>query len=243
MYLKTENFEGHLSVLLDLVEKKKMDISSVSLARIAEQFVEYVKKLDDFPAPAAASFIETASILILIKSQSLIPQMTVTDEERQSVEELERRLAAYQFVRGLSAVIKRIYAKRPMFEREAFADIGIRFCEPADLSLEKIAAAIKNVLNSFPKAENLPEAVVKNMIKLEEKILELTLRIRQSAQTRFSDFFGKEEFHKIKTEIIVSFLALLELIRQGMAIADQEKNFEEINIRENSIKDSSCLNF
>ena len=241
MHLKTENFEGPIGTLLDLIERKKMPISAVSLAGISGQFLDYLKTFEKLPYADTASFIETASILILIKSISLLPKMEISEEERQSIEELERRLEIYKFIRNVSAALKNIYGKNPSFERESFANMDIVFgIKPANLSLENIFKAARNVIEFLPKEEVLPQVKVGRIIKLEEKISELAQRIQNNIQICFSDFSGRnkcglklsrEELSEIKTEIIVSFLALLELVKQGMAMAEQENAFGDISVK------------
>jgi len=250
MRLKTENFEGPVGLLLDLVEKKKMPINGVSLAAISGQFLDYLKTFEKLPYADTASFIETASILMLIKSRSLLPQMEISEEERQSIEELEKRLDIYKFIRDVSGAIKYIYGKNPMFARESFANLDAVFgVKPSNLSLENVFEAARSVISFFPKEENLPQVKVGRIIKLEEKISELAQRIQDNIQTCFSDFsvrnkcrrsrefpqggikLSQEELNDMKTEIIVSFLALLELVKQGIAIADQENAFGNINIK------------
>lgn len=242
MHLKTENFEGPIGLLLDLIERKKMPISGVSLAAISGQFLDYLKTFERLPYADTVSFIETASILILIKSRSLLPQINISEEERQNIEELEKRLEIYKFIRDISRAIKNIYGQTPMFARESFANLGvISDIKPANLSLENIFKAVKKVINSLAKEENLPQAKVGRIIKLEEKISELAQRIQNNIQTCFfSDFSGQnkggiklsqEKLSEIKTEIIVSFLALLELIKQGIAMAGQEETFGDISVK------------
>ncbi|KKT19622.1 MAG: Segregation and condensation protein A [Parcubacteria group bacterium GW2011_GWB1_43_8] len=246
MHLKTENFEGPVGLLLDLIERKKMPISEVSLAAISGQFLNYLKTFEKLPYADTASFIETASILMLIKSRSLLPQMEISEEERQSIEELEKRLDIYKFIRDVSGAIKDIYGKNQMFVRESFANIDIiSGIKPANLSLENILEATRSVISFLPQEESLPQVKVGQIIKLEEKISELAQRIQDNIQTCFSDFSGlayrqagqnkcgrsKEELSEMKTEIIVSFLALLELVKQGIAMADQENAFGDINVK------------
>ena len=218
-----------------------MPISGVSLAEISGQFLDYLKTFEKLPYADTASFIETASILMLIKSRSLLPQMEISEEERQSIEELEKRLEIYKFIRNVSGALKNIYGKTPSFERESFANMDIVLgIKPANLSLQNIFEAVKSVINFLPKDESLPQVKVGRIIKLEEKISELAQRIQDNIQTCFSDFSGqnrcgiklsREELSEIKTEIIVSFLALLELVKQGMAMVEQEKSFGEINVK------------
>ena len=241
MLLKTENFEGPVGLLLDLIERKKMPISGVSLAAISGQFLDYLKTFENLPYADTASFIETASILMLIKSRSLLPQMEISEEERQSIEELEKRLDIYKFIRDVSGAIKNIYGKNPMFVRESFANFDALFgVKPANLSLENVLEAARSVISFFPEEESLPQVKIGRIIKLEEKISELAQRIQDNIQTCFSDFSGqnkcgvklsREELNEMKTEIIVSFLALLELVKQGIAMADQEDVFGNINVK------------
>ena len=246
MLLKTENFEGPVGLLLDLIERKKMPISEVSLAAISGQFLDYLKTFENLPYADTASFIETASILMLIKSRSLLPQMEISEEERQSIEELEKRLDIYKFIRNVSGAIKNIYGKNPMFVRESFANLDALFgVKPANLSLENVLEAARSVISFFPEEESLPQVKIGRIIKLEEKIAELAQRIQDNIQTCFSDFSGlayrqagqnkcgksREELNEMKTEIIVSFLALLELVKRGIAMAEQENAFGNINVK------------
>ena len=248
MLLKTENFEGPVGLLLDLIERKKMPISEVSLAAISGQFLDHLKTFEKLPYADTASFIETASIFMLMKSRSLLPQMEISEEERQSIEELEKRLDIYKFIRDVSGAIKNIYGKNPMFARESFANFDALFgVKPANLSLENVLEAARRVISFLPKEESLPQVKIGRIIKLEEKIAELAQRIQDNIQTCFSDFSGlayrqagqnkcgiklsREELSEMKTEIIVSFLALLELVKQGIAMADQEDAFGNINVK------------
>ena len=89
---------------------------------------------------------------MLIKSRSLLPQMEISEEERQSIEELEKRLEIYKFIRDVSGALKNIYGKTPSFEREAFANLDITLgIKPANLSLQNIFEAVKSVINFCPK--------------------------------------------------------------------------------------------
>lgn len=240
MRVKVENFEGPIGLLLDLIEKKKMPISDISLAEISSQFLDRIKSFENLSRVDIALFIETASILMLIKSRSLLPQMEMDDEDNKSIDELERRLIIYKLIRESSETIKNLYGKMPMFQRESFISTGNVFIKPANLSLENIIEAVKNAINCLPKEENLPEVKVGKTIKLEEKISALAEKIQNNIQTCFYDFaransrgenLSKEELAEIKTEIIVSFLALLELVKQGMASAIQENPFGDISIQ------------
>lgn len=237
--VKAQNFEGPLGLLLELVEKRKMAVSEVSLAEIASQYLERVRVLGQFPAHDTASFIETASILLLIKSRYLIPSLVLTAEEEQNIGDLEKRLRIYKFVRELSAIIKNSYGKNPMFGREPFLNVETSGALPRNVSLEEILRAVKRVAENLPQVEKLPEARIFKIIKLEEKMTELISRINGGLSVCFGEFCksrtggkeaGSEKEQALKTEMIVSFLAMLELIKQGLVVANQENLFDNIQI-------------
>src|SRR3989344_4591424 len=91
-YIKTRSFEGPLELLLELIEKRKLFISDISLAAVADEYMVYVRDFDDFPMEDTAQFILTASTLVLIKSRSLLPGVKLTEEEVSDIQDLERRL-------------------------------------------------------------------------------------------------------------------------------------------------------
>ncbi|HBB56864.1 TPA: hypothetical protein DEW47_00900 [Patescibacteria group bacterium] len=239
--IKTENFEGPFDLLLELIGKKKLEINEISLAQIATQYLEHIKATENFSAEETASFIAVASTLMLIKSQSLIPNLEITDEEEESMDELERRLNIYKFIKeNLATELKSRFGRTPLFARESFKGVDVGFIEPLNVSAESLADALKNFLNSIPKKEDLPQVKVRKMIKLEEKMEELMMKIQKNLEFSFNDFavsirggasMTPEEIKEKKVEIVVSFLAVLELIRQGIVMARQENLFEGINIK------------
>lgn len=119
-----------MDLLLSLIEKRKFSINDVSLAEITDQYVEYLKKLQNFPIEEVTFFIVIASTLMLIKSRSLMPGLELTDEEEQSIEELEERLKLYRRIRQLSLHIKNLFGRNPLFSREGFRGIEVGFIEP-----------------------------------------------------------------------------------------------------------------
>lgn len=230
--VKTSRFEGPLDLLLDLIEKRKLSISDVSLAQITDQYLEHLKKFQNFPMEEVIFFIAIASTLMLIKSRSLIPNMELTGEEEQSIEELEERLKLYRRIKQLSLHIKNLYTKNILFSREGFKGTETVFAEPEGVDVKKLARILKEIVINLPAEECLPEAEVKKVISLEDKIQELTERIQQSLEMSFLEFSNsnKEEREEKKLEVIISFLAMLELVKQGVIMVRQSKLFDSINI-------------
>src|SRR3989338_7957035 len=107
--VKTGSFQGPLDLLLDLIEKRKLPISEVSLAKVADDYIAYVKTLSEFPIAMSAHFILVASTLLLIKSKSLLPNLALSEEEQGSIEDLERRLRLYKRARELGRHIRSIF--------------------------------------------------------------------------------------------------------------------------------------
>lgn len=225
--IKTEIFEGPLDLLLSLIEKKKLHINDVALAKVADDYINYLQQQENFPISQSADFLVIASTLLLIKSRSLIPSLNLTDEEQGDINDLEDRLKKYQRIKELSIHIKNLFGKNIIFAPEPRKTMAV-FSPDEKMSVTNIALAIKNVLKNLPKIENIPKAIVKKVISLEDMINNLTDRIKSSLKVSFKEFanVGKED----RVNIIISFLAMLELVKQGVVTVRQESDFHDIEI-------------
>jgi len=224
--VKTDSYEGPFEVLLDLIESRKLLVNELALANITEDFVAHVRGQESFPVEEAANFIQIAATLLLIKSKSLIPDLTLTEEESGDVEDLQRRLVAYEKVREASRELVRIYGKEQMFsagERKP----EVAFAPARDLSSAALAEALARVLKAREEVEALPEARVKPMVTIEEMMDRLSTRVQKAMKLSFKEFAGGT---KEKVEVIVSFLALLELVKQGAVAAEQHSEHGDIHI-------------
>ena len=220
--------EGPLELILDLIEKRKLHISDISLSQVADEFIEYIKSFEEFPMSDSADFILVASTLLLIKSKSLLPNLPLTEEERGSIEDLEKRLASYKKYKELSVNIGKMFGNFLYFAKERKMTRVI-FSPTPDINLLSLKNAVIEALQSAPpKIESLPKVAVEKMISLEEMVDKLTERIKTSLKTSFKDFSGMGKVEK--TNVIVSFLAMLELVKQGLVRVNQNKHFEDIQI-------------
>ncbi len=226
--VKTHVFEGPLDLLLNLVEKRKLFINDIALSKVADDYIAHINELGHFPIAESAQFILIASTLLLIKSKSLLPTLSLTEEEESSIEDLENRLKIYQKMRELAVHIKDRFGKNVIFEKNPSKTIEAVFSPDESMTVPSFYAAIKDVLKNLPKKEIIPKAVVRKVVSLEEMIGSLTERIKSSLKMSFRDFakVGKEE----KVHVIVSFLAMLELVKQGVIMVSQEKEFDDIHI-------------
>ncbi len=225
--VKSGEFEGPFELLLELIEGEKLSINKVSLTEVADKYLEYVKNLRDFPIDEAAGFLLVASTLMLIKSRSLLPSLKLTEEEEQSIGDLEKRLVIYRDIKRLSFNIRDRFGKNRLYERESFSGLLPEFIEPREIQVATLFEALKKVLINLPIKEIFPEAAIKKVVSLEEKIRDIIGRIEKGIQASFSDF-NKEG--QDKSEMIVNFLAVLELARRGLVIVNQEDHFGNISI-------------
>jgi len=225
-HIKTESYEGPLEVVLDLIEARKLLVNDLALSSITEDFVQYVRAQEAFPVEQTAEFIQIAAMLLLIKSKSLLPDLALTEEEQGDVEDLKRRLEAYAKVREAAAELGRIYGKAVMYpagERppEPF------FAPSKDLTALALSEALARVLAAREVVEELPEKRVKPMVTIEEMMDQLAKRVQSAMTLSFKDFAGSKGE---KVDIIVSFLALLELVKQGAVGVEQFGTHGDIRI-------------
>jgi segregation and condensation protein A len=225
-HIKTEAFEGPFELVLDLIDARKLLVNDLALAAITEDFIKHVRAQEIFPVEETATFVQIAATLLLVKSKSLIPDLSLTDEEQEDVDDLKKRLEAYEKVREAARELARILGKRPMYEA------GERKAEPVfaparDLTKEALAEALARVLAAREAVEELPEARVRNVVSIEEMMDRLAKRVQQAMTLSFKDFAGSAQE---KVEVIVSFLALLELVKQGAVAAEQFSQYGDIRI-------------
>lgn len=226
--VKAAGFEGPLDLLLELVTRRKLFVSDVSLAQVTDDFIKYVEAQEGVPISESAEFILVASTLMLVKSRSLLPTLQLTEEEEENIHDLEHRLAVYARVKELTARLKEIFGKRMIFEKEERKNDVVIFAPDAKTDTENIYAALERLIMTLPKQENLPKAVVRKVISLEEMITKLSERIAKSGRLRFKDFK-----HKDKVSMIVGFLAMLELVKRGAIRVSQEG--EQIEMETESV--------
>ena len=112
--IATQTYSGPLEALLNLIEERKLAISEVSLSEVTDAYLAYVEKLPELPLGETAQFILVASTLLLIKSRTLLPMLSLSDDERESVEELERRLARYALVRKAAKLLRKEWGRAPL---------------------------------------------------------------------------------------------------------------------------------
>ncbi len=228
--IKTTGFEGPFGLLLELVEKRKLHINDVSLAAVTEDYLNHMNKLGGLSSAEIASFVLVASTLILIKSKSLLPNLSLTTEEEGDIKNLEERLRLYELFTKLGGNIKSNFGAKIIFAPLERKTDTIIFLPDNQITKNSMMGFAKNVLGSMPKKVFLPEVEVRKVVSIEEMINNLTERIKTSINMSFKDFAGKARTREEKVFVIVGFLAMLELVRNGILDAIQEGGFADIII-------------
>lgn len=230
--IPTAAFEGPLELLLDLIERRKLLVNDVSLAAIADDYIAYARSLEAHPVAETAEFVQIASALLLIKSKSLLPIFELSENEEGDIKNLEHRLKLYQLFRDVAQNIQKEFGVRVMYERSFISPHDPIFLPDNFTTLEALHGALSGIVQNLEKKPFKPETRVEKIISLEDMIKRLEDRIIRQVKMRFSDLTKNDPDHKTK---IVSFLAILELVKQGFVNVRQESRFEEIHIEKDDV--------
>lgn len=228
-HVRLEQFEGPLPLLLSLIEKEKLDVTRLALAAIADQYLDHIENEGDVPLPHLSQFLAVASRLLLLKSRALLPILSFTEEEEHEIEDLEWRLREYKRYKEASAKLGSLFlVGHRAFHRESFASVSEVFTPPSNVSAEGIREAFRGVLNALSVPVSLDEQVVEEVVTLEERVAFLEARIEQCLEMAFSEVAAES---RDRVELVVSFLALLELVRRRTFEVNQGELFGEIRFR------------
>lgn len=235
--VKQGGFEGPLHVLLDMIERRKLSISDFSLSQVADDYISQVSDMEKLPIEETANFITVCSALLLIKARTLLPGLNLTEEEKGNIDELEAHLKELQRVREQAKALMEIAGRNAMKERVTLGEQVIIFAPGKAASLNALVLK-KVVLAMLERARLLtaksPQALVGKIVNLESVITSFVTRIAKGGTFSFSklaqDFHGHEKMETIKKSIIVSFVALLELMKRGVVNIKQTGHYGEIEI-------------
>ncbi len=234
--IKIDKFEGPLNLLLKLIEKEELDITKISLAKIADEYIELVEKSPAIGPGEMADFLVLAARLLYIKSKALFPYIELPEEE--GGDDLEKQLRMYrEYLLAAEKIEKILKGKKFMFGREwnrKAVVLSVRdFSPPKNISSGFLAETMKEIIERIkPAGENLEEKSLEAAIHIEDRIA----LIREMLVNKIKFTFGKL-FLKTgsRTEIIVSFLAMLELVKQRDIVIEQGELFGEIEIEKYSL--------
>ncbi len=227
--LTLEKFSGPLDMLLNLVEERKLSVNEISLASVADQYIAYLKSVEELSKHELAQFLVIAATLVLIKSRSLLPELELSPEEELDIQDLQKRLATFRFFKALAEHLRELQKRNEhLFGREAYSGMPSAFFPPERLTVQMLREAVAQVIATMPILEALPQESLEKTISLEEKINELKTRLEKTLETTFEDV---RRGTRKKLEVIVSFLAVLELVKQGLLLIEQDRTFGTINLK------------
>lgn len=222
-------FEGPLDLLLDLIEKEKLEITDISIAQVASQFLKYLEENEDIGPESLADFLLVAGKLILIKSKAILPLLELEEEEEMDIEKLKWQLREYKKFKEISKEIEKLENRREMFfSHDSYLGVKTVFCPPENLLSQDLMNVFENVLNKLPKFEKLAKETIKKVISIRDKIEHLKQNLAYRIEITFRE--ATAGFAN-KVEVIITFLAMLELVRKEIVVIEQTEMFGEIRIR------------
>ena len=221
-------FEGPLDLLLYLIEREELDITAVSLVQVTDQYLSYLRSGEQVDATALAEFIASGARLLLLKSRALLPQPSTDDEDVEELgEDLVQRLREYRRFKEAAGMLQDIEAEGlRTYPREA-APPELPLPTGLDgVTLDLLAEIVREVLERQPDEE--PEVVVeREEVTVEEKVAELTQALQRKSKVSFRSFISS---CRSRLEVIVAFIAVLELIKGLRLEAAQDAPFGDIRL-------------
>ena len=231
--VKFDVFEGPLDLLLYLIKKEEVDIYEVNLTRLATQFIEYIETMRLLDLEIAGEFLVMAATLMYIKSRELLPvdqqaQVELEEEGEDPRWELIRQLVEYKKFKDAAAQLAVLEARQEDIFPRLPAKLEFEAAAPSrsDVSIFDLVNAVNSVLKRFNQREDLRD-IFEDKWTVSEKIEQLLRASNERPQMKFSELFAGVTS---RSEVVVTFLALLELIRLKQLVAVQREPFGEILI-------------
>lgn len=229
-HVKIQQFEGPLDLLLNLIEQQQLDITQISLAQVTEQFLQYVKDLEKIDATQLADFLNIAAKLLVIKSKAILPSLDVEQIDEEPEEDLTEKLLRYKQFKEAAKYFKSLDARGlQSFTRTLVFSQRISFWPDPNITPEVLRSSVGKILDALKELDNLPKAKIREAVSIQEKIADLQNKLSNQIETKLSDLIASA---KNKEEVIITFLALLELVKQRMFSIDQDELFTDITIKQ-----------
>jgi segregation and condensation protein A len=228
-----ESFEGPLDLLLYLIRKQKFDILDMPIAPITIQYMQYIELMKEIKMELAAEYLVMAAILMEIKSRLLLPKQVVDEEDDDPRAELVRRLQEYEIIKNASQQLDQI----PRLERDIFyahAELAESFQAAtfeAEVDLSELVTALQGVLKRTQAYEH--HHIEKESLSTRERMSLILAHLKRASLTtssfvEFSELFKVEEG---RHGVVVTFLAILELIKESLIECLQTQVFGQLRVR------------
>lgn len=243
--VKVANFEGPFDLLLHLIKKNEMDIYNVEIYKITTQYLKYLDEMKIMDLDITSEFIVVAATLIEIKSKKLLPNTKIVEENEEDIEKnLMEKLIEYKKIKGAALFFREkyinsgdIYTKKPEIIEEVKQDKKDEDMLK-NITLIDLYNIYNKLIDSFFKKQNKENIIQRKIYidkyKVEDKMEELLSNIEIKNIVKFRDIINKSE---CKLEVVVTFLALLELIKLRMIKVYQYENFNDILMERRKINE------
>ncbi len=226
--VELEGFQGPLDLLLNLIEQEELDITQVSLAKVTDQYLQSIEGMQEHNPDAIVDFLVVASQLMVIKSKALLPLLILDDEEELDARELEFRLKQLKLFRDYAVNLeKALGQKNILFGQRFVPPKNAHFLPAENISLEALQQALQEVLHALPKEEFLEEETIQAGMSTKEKMSHIRKNLEKLTTIKFQDMVMDK---KSKMEVVITFLAMLELLKQRIISVEQTDHFGEITL-------------
>ncbi len=226
---KLENFEGPLHLLLALVKAAKVDIEDIFVSDITSQYLELMQQdMSNIDMDKATEFVQMAATLLEIKSKALLPKIDeeFDDGEESDEDRIKRQLRELELFKEASQLLKPLETIHRFYREPDYTEDDSRTVIK-DFSFEKLLDAFAMLLHKVdntPKAPE-PKQIIRDRFSVAEKLYMISVAIKEKKTLRFFELF---EADYTKSEIINTFLALLELLKKQVVSAEQDEAFGDI---------------
>lgn len=224
-----DNFSGPMDLLLHLIKESKMDIMNIKLEIIIDEYLDYINKMSEMNLDIASSYLVMASELLEIKSKMLLPKSEDDEEEEDPKERLINRLILYQQYKDQIESFKELESERGTYYTKVPSSLdeyqtGEKKALIENVTLDDLVKAFEEFLKRVDLEKPVHTKVTKKELSVEDRISNIKTRFRKQKRIDFFDLFEV----KSKEYVVVTFLAILEMAKNGELIIYQEDNFDNI---------------
>ncbi len=229
MHIKVAQFEGPLDLLLRLIEDQRLEITQISLATVTEQFLGFVKNQASLQPRELADWLVVAAKLLVIKSKALLPTLVLDEEEEREATNLTWQLYQYKrYKEAAKSLAKLANRRQQSWNRNPSYVEQISFYPDPFVTSAALRDTLRYLAKALEEIIKLPKKMLEEVVTISEKIDQVQKQIQEKVELRLRELLNQA---KSKTEVIVTFLALLELVKQKILTVEQEAMFSDIIIK------------
>lgn len=237
--IKSNEFEGPLDLLCMLIDKNKMDICDINISDITDQYIKYLKAMEEMDLEIASEFIVMASTLLYLKSKKLLPvvETTVEEEEELTEEELVRRIMEYKKYKEICNTLREQYSQ---YSKRTYKDPEKIKFQKKDLEIQDnystIVKAYTKVIEKNKKrlnvnARNIKKIAITDTYTVSSKVKQMYKELVRRDRFVFNNLFSQKKCNRV--EVVTAFTGLLEMSRRSKVQTKQENLFGDILVEKN----------